>query len=151
MPFRERCDQLAPRSAMWRGSEGLEMRTALSIGFVAVLAACAGASPRPQGGEALQGRWQGFLSHNGIREPVSVELAEDGSVWDGRLSTHDNSMTLDSVRVSGNNVHFEVPGEGVFDGAAAGDTIAGSVSGPVSGSFSLKRTDEDWTPYPFGP
>jgi len=76
---------------------------------------------------------------------------EESSVWDGRLSTRDNSRTLESVRVSGNNVHFEVPGEGIFDGAAAGDTMAGSVSGPVSGSFSLKRTDEDWSPYPFGP
>ena len=55
------------------------------------------------------------------------------------------------MQVSGSNVHFEVPGEGVFDGAAAGDTLAGSVSGPVSGSFSLKRTEEDWTPYPLGP
>jgi len=127
------------------------MRTVLSIGFVVVLAACAGVSPRPLGEGALQGRWQGFLQHDGIREPVSVELAEESSVWDGRLSTRDNSMTLESVRVSGNNVHFEVPREGVFDGAAAGDTMAGSVSGPVSGSFSLKRTDEDWSPYPFGP
>jgi hypothetical protein len=127
------------------------MRTAFSIGFVAVLAACAGVSPRPHGEEALQGRWQGSFQHDGIREPVSVELGEESSVWDGRLSTRDNSLTLERVRVSGNNVHFEVPGEGIFDGAAAGDTMAGSVSGPVSGSFSLKRTDEDWTPYPFGP
>ena len=127
------------------------MRNVLSIGFVAVLAACAGASPRRQGEQALQGRWQGSFQHDGIREPVSVELAEERAVWDGRFSTRDNSMTLESVRVSGNNVHFELPGEGVFDGAAAGDTLAGSVSGQVSGSFSLKRTDDDWTPYPFGP
>ena len=127
------------------------MRTALSIGFVAVLAACAGVSPRPQGEQALQGRWQGSFQHDGIREPVSVELAEESSGWDGRFSTSHNSMTLESVRVSGSSVHFELPGEGVFDGAAAGDSMAGSVSGPVSGSFSLKRTDEDWTPYPVGP
>ena len=127
------------------------MRSAFSIGFVAVLAACAGVSPRPQGEQALQGRWQGSFQHDGIREPVSVELAEESSGWDGRFSTSHNSMTLESVRVSGSNVHFELPGEGVFDGAAAGDSMAGSVSGPVSGSFSLKRTDEDWTPYPVGP
>jgi hypothetical protein len=127
------------------------MKTTLSIGFVAVLAACSGASPRPQGEEALQGRWQGFLLHNGVREPLSVELAEDGRSWDGRLSTADNSVPLADVRVRGNHVHFALPGEGVFDGAAAGDVMAGSVTGPVSGSFSLKRTDEDWTPYPFGP
>jgi len=127
------------------------MKTALSMGFVVVLAACAGASSRPQSDEAVQGRWQGVFQHNGVREPVAVELAEDGSIWDGRFSTRDNSVTLESVRVRGSNVHFELPGEGIFDGAAAGDTLAGSVSGPVSGSLSLKRTDEDWTPYPFGP
>ena len=127
------------------------MRTALSIGFVVVLAACAGASPRPQGEETVGGRWQGVYLHDGIREPVAVELAADGSVWDGRFSTRDNSVALESVRVTGAAVHFELPGEGIFDGSAAGDTLAGSVSGPVSGSISLKRTDEDWTPYPFGP
>ncbi len=127
------------------------MKTALSMGFVVLVAACAGASPRPQGEEALQGRWQGVFLHDGIREAVAVELAEDGSVWDGRFSTRDNSTTLESVRVRGSNVHFELPGEGIFDGSAAGDTLAGSVSGPVSGSFSLKRTNEDWNPYPFGP
>jgi len=51
---------------------------------------------------------------------------------------------------NGTQVDFRA-GEGVFEGAAAGDTLAGSVSGQVSGSFSLKRTDDDWTPYPFGP
>jgi len=128
------------------------MRTAFSIGFVAFLTACAGAAPRPQGEAALQGRWHGFLLRDGLREPVSVELAEESSrVWDGRLSTGDHSVALESVRVSGNNVHFESPAEGVFDGEAAGDSMAGSVSGPVNGSFSLKRIDQDWTPYPFGP
>jgi len=62
-----------------------------------------------RGEEALQGRWQGSFQHDGIREPVSVELAEEKSGWDGRFSTRDNSMTLESVRVSGNNVHFELP------------------------------------------
>jgi len=50
------------------------MRTALSIGFVALLAACAGATPRPRGEGALQGRWQGSFQHDGIREPVSESV-----------------------------------------------------------------------------
>jgi hypothetical protein len=125
------------------------MRTALSIGMVAFLAACAGAAPRPQGEEATSGRWQGFLLRNGLREPVAVDLTYASSAWDGRLSAGDNSVPLEGVRVSGNNVHFELPGEGVFDGAVAGNSMAGSVSGPTSGSFSLMRIDQTnaaWKP-----
>ena len=126
------------------------MRTALSIAFVALLAACAGASPRPQGDVEPEGRWQGFLLRNGLRQPMALELTEASSVWDGRFSAGDNAVPLESVRVSGNNVHFELPGEGAFDGAVAGDKMEGSVSGSASGSFNLTRQDS-WTPYPFGP
>ena len=127
------------------------MRTALSIGFVALLAACAGAAPRPQSEGALHGRWEGFLLRNGVREPLSVEVTEAGSVWDRRLGAGDNFVPLEGVRVSGNNVHFELAGEGSFDGAVAGDSMAGSVSGPASGSFSLTRTEQTWTPCFLGP
>jgi hypothetical protein len=128
------------------------MRTVLSIGFAAVLAACAGAAPRPQSEGALYGYWQGFLVRNGLREPVSVELTAARSPWDGQLSAGNNTMPLESVRVSGNNIHFEVSGEGAFDGVVEGNSMAGSVSGPVSGVFSLSRVDEtSWTPYFLGP
>src|ERR1700704_537702 len=113
------------------------MRSALSIGVVALLAACSGAQPRPQSEEATSGRWQGFLLRNGLREPVAVDLTYASSAWDGRLSAGDNS------------VPFELPGEGVFDGAVAGNSMAGSVSGPTSGSFSLMRIDQTnaaWKP-----
>jgi hypothetical protein len=126
------------------------MKTVLSIAFVAFLAACAGAAPRPQTEGEPHGRWQGYLLRNGLREPVSLELTEASSVWDGKFSAGDNSVPLEGVRVSGNNVHFELPGEGSFDGAVAGNSMAGSVNGPVSGSFSLTRTDP-WTPYFLGP
>jgi hypothetical protein len=127
------------------------MRKAFSIGIVALLAACAGATPRPQGEEEPQGRWQGYLQRNGLRQPMSLELTEASSVWDGRFSAGENAVLLESVRVSGPNVHFEVPGEAAtFDGAVAGNKMEGSVSGQVSGSFNLTRV-EPWTPYPFGP
>lgn len=126
------------------------MRTAFSIAFVALLAACAGATPRPQREAEPEGRWQGYLQRNGLRQPMSLELTAASSVWDGRFSAGDNAVPLESIRVSGNNVHFELPGEGAFDGAVAGNKMAGSVSGPVSGSFNLTRLDP-WTPYPFGP
>jgi len=128
------------------------MRTALSIGFIAFLTACAGAAPRPQSEGAPYGYWQGFVDRDGLREPVSVELTAGRSAWDGQLSAGHSTIPLEGVRVSGNNVHFEASGEGVFDGVVAGDSMAGSVSGPVSGAFSLSRVDEaDWTPYFLGP
>jgi len=127
------------------------MRTAVAVVLAGILAACTGMSPRPTGESTVAGNWYGYVVRNGTREPVTVELAENSSAWDGRLTTGDDARSLESVRVSGNNVHFELPGEGVFDGAAAEDTMAGSVSGPSSGSFSLTRTDQNWTPYPAGP
>ena len=126
------------------------MRTAFLIGIVAFLSACAGAAPRPESQGEPQGRWQGYLQRNGLRQPMSLELTEASSIWDGRFSAGDNAVPLESVRVSGSNVHFELPNEGAFDGDVAGDKMAGSVSGPVSGSFNLTRLDP-WTPYPFGP
>ena len=126
------------------------MRTAFLIGIAAFLTACAGAAPLPQSQGEPQGRWQGYLQRNGLRQPMSLELTEASSIWDGRFSAGDNAVPLESVRVSGNNVHFESPTDGVFDGEADGDSLSGSVSGPVNGSFSLKRSAE-WNPYPFGP
>ncbi|HYV67925.1 MAG TPA: hypothetical protein VE964_16920 [Myxococcales bacterium] len=127
------------------------MKTAFSIGIVAFLAACAGATPRPQNESDPEGRWQGYFSHNGLRQPMALELSQASSAWDGRFATGDNAVSLESVRVSGRSVHFEVPAEAAtFDGAVDGNKMEGSVSGPVSGSFNLTRSDS-WTPYPFGP
>jgi len=127
------------------------MKAALSIGVVLLLAGCAGAAPRPQNDGAPYGRWEGFLLRNGIREPVSVELSAATGLGDGRLSAGDNAVPLEGLRISGNNVHFEVAGEGSFDGAVAGNSMAGSVSGPVSGSFELTHVNTGWTPYFLGP
>lgn len=126
------------------------MKTALSIGFAALLAGCAGAAPRPQSEATQYGHWQGYLLHDGRREPVSVDLSDPGSSGDSQLSSRDNSVPLEGLSVSGNSVHFEASGEGVFDGTVAGDEMNGSVSGPSSGEFSLNRV-QDWTPYPVGP
>ena len=127
------------------------MKAAFSIGLVALLAGCAGAAPRPQNDGAPYGRWEGFLLRNGASEPVSVELSQASSLGDGRLRAGDNAVPLQGVRISGNNVHFEVAGEGAFDGEVAGNSMAGSVSGPVSGSFSLTHVEETWRPYFLGP
>ena len=127
------------------------MRTALSIALVALLGACATVSPRARNDGELSGHWEGFLLRNGLREPVALELAQASSAWDGRFSARNNFVHLEDVRVTGNEVHFELPGEGSFDGTVAGDLMAGSVSGDVNGSLSLRRFDQGWTPYPMGP
>ena len=105
------------------------MRIPLLIGSILLLGACAGASPRPDTDEAVAGRWQGIVLRNGLRAPVAVELSAQDRDWRGRLSEGDNSVPLQDVRVTATSVHFEVPGEGTFEGAVAGDSIAGSISG----------------------
>jgi len=129
------------------------MRVILSMALATTLAACAGPNLRPQGGGAPHERWQGYLLRNGLRAPVSLELTESGPTWDGRLSVGDNAVPLADVRVGGHKVHFELPGEGSFDGAVAGNSMAGSVSGATSGSFALTRVEEAplSDPYPNGP
>jgi hypothetical protein len=51
----------------------------------------------------------------------------------------DSAAPIQDVRATLAGVHFEVPGEGVFDGTVAGNSMAGSVSGGAAGSFSLAR------------
>jgi hypothetical protein len=127
------------------------MKMVLSIALVALLSGCATANPRTRSNGDLSGHWEGFLVRNGLREPVSLELTQASSAWDGRFSARNNFVRVEDVRVTGNNVHFDLPGEGSFDGTVAGDSIAGSVSGDVNASLSLKRFDQGWTPYPMGP
>ena len=117
------------------------MKNAIAIGMLTMATACAGMAARPQGDALLSGRWQGFLLRDGLRAPVEVQLAEASNAWTGRFSAGDNSVALDRVQVKGNDVHFELGGEGIFDGSVAGDSMAGSVSGALGGSFFLHRQD----------
>ncbi len=126
------------------------MRIGMSLGLAAVLAMGAAASARAETVNPVEGRWQGVVVQNGVRHALSVELAESDNTWDGRVSTIDYAATLSSVSVDGNKVHFVAP-DGTFDGEASGDTMTGSVSGTASGSFSFKKTEPDWNPYPNGP
>jgi len=117
------------------------MRHAILIGMLTMAADCAGMSPRPQADDMFSGRWQGFLLRDGLRAPVEVQLSETSSEWTGRFSAGDNLVPLERVRVKGHDVHFELAGAGVFDGSVAGDSMAGSVSGALGGSFFLHRQD----------
>jgi hypothetical protein len=131
---------------------GGAMRIPLSIGSILLLAACAGAETRPYGDASVSGHWQGVVLRNGQRAPAALELSERDRDWAGRFSQGDNSVALQELQVTTTRVHFQAPGEGTFDGAIIGDSIAGSISGDSNGSFELKRQDtNDWQPYVFGP
>ncbi|MFL5311123.1 MAG: hypothetical protein ACJ79H_11780 [Myxococcales bacterium] len=127
------------------------MRIALLIGSILLLGACAGASPRPFTDETVEGRWQGVVLRNGLRAPIAVDFSAQDRDWRGRFTAGDNSVPLQDVRVTATSVHFELPGEGSFDGVVAGDSMAGSISGGANGSFTLERHEQPWAIYLFGP
>lgn len=112
-----------------------------------VLAAALLAAPAFAHSQPPAGHWDGILERNGAREPIAINLAVDSGTWRGRFEADGASSQLESLSVTGNSVHFEVPGAGVFDGTVAGDSMAGSVSGAsAAGSFSLAREADS----PFG-
>jgi hypothetical protein len=89
------------------------------------------------------GLWMGFVQRGGNRSPATVELSDDHDKWAGSFVVGGVATPVDNVRVSGNVVHFDLPGEGSFDGKIDGDTFAGSVSGRRKGSFELTRRETD--------
>jgi hypothetical protein len=107
----------------------------------AVLAAAVVAAPAFAATDSPTGQWDGVLERNGARAPVTVQLAERGGLWRGRIEIDGASSPADSVRVAGNNVHFELPSQGAFDGTISGDSMTGEVSGASGrpGSFKLTR------------
>ena len=119
------------------------MKKGMLFGLVTFAAACAGISPRAQASSSVSERWRGFMLRNGLQVPIAVELAETSADWTGRLRVGSSSLPLEHVRVTGLGVHFELPGEGAFDGTVAGNWMAGSVSSSAApGSFALTREVE---------
>jgi hypothetical protein len=105
--------------------------------FVA-LAVASLAAPAFAQNDAPAGQWDGTLVRNGAQTPIALSLAENGDIWRGRLQVDGASSPLNRLSVTDNNVHFELPGQGVFDGTFSGGSMTGSVSGSGSaGSFSL--------------
>jgi len=129
------------------------MKISMLIGSMMIAAGLAGVSAPAHAEGSLAGRWRGLLLRNGLQVPIAVELANADGQWSGRMGTDATSTRLKDVRVKLTSVHFEVPGEGSFDGTAAGDSMAGSVSGAAAGgSFALAReTDSPFDPFPSGP
>jgi hypothetical protein len=124
---------------MSNSTEEETMRSSFSL---VALAAAVLAGPAFAQNDAPAGQWEGILVGNGVEKQIAVRLTEDGHVWGGRLEIDDASSPLESVRVTDNNVHFELPGQGVFDGTFSSAAMIGSVFvfgfGPA-GSFALTR------------
>jgi len=122
------------------------MKIATLVGLMTLATGVAGTSSPARAERTLAGRWQGSLLRDGRQVAISVDLDGANRNWSGRLSVDEMSTPLEGVRVTPIGVHFEVPGEGIFDGTVAGDSMAGSVSGSAAaGSFSLAR--ETQSPY----
>ena len=113
------------------------------MGLMAVAVGCVAMSGRAQASTAVSERWQGYMLRSGLQVPIAVELLTSSADSTGRFRVGTSSVALEHVRVTGFGVHFELPGEGAFDGTVAGNSMAGSVSGPAeSGSFALAREVE---------
>jgi hypothetical protein len=120
--------------------EEIAMKRGMLFGSMAIAAGCAGVSSRAQASRTHAEKWQGFMLRNGLQVPIAVELAESSADWTGRLRVGNSSLPVEHLRLTGGGIHFELPGEGVFDGTVAGDQMAGSVSGSATqGSFTLSR------------
>ena len=123
--------------------------------FLAAGCASISAGSQPfasQADAAPGGHWQGYLLHDGFRDWIHVDLDSAGGAWTGTYSEGNHAVPLQAVKFDeGGAVHFELQGKGAFDGAVAGDTMAGTVSGPSTGSFALSRDPGVvWDPGFFG-
>jgi hypothetical protein len=119
------------------------MKKPILLVLIATMSGCAGMASSMQQARATPERWGGFVLRNGLQVPVVVELARASPDWTGRLRVGNSSMPLQNVRFTPLGIHFELPGEGTFDGTVAGDWMAGSVSGSSAlGAFALTREPE---------
>ena len=119
------------------------MKRPIMMGLLISMTACAGLPSRAEETAARAERWQGFMLRNGLGVPIELTLAQADRSWSGQLRVANSSVPLEHVRLTALGVHFELPGEGTFDGTVAGDSMAGSVSGSASpGGFALTREVE---------
>jgi hypothetical protein len=121
------------------------MKISMLIGLMTLGAGVAGMSNAAHAESGRAGRWQGSLLRDGRQVAIALEL-DPANPASGALQVGGSSAPLQAVRTSLTAIHFEVAGEGVFDGTIAGDSMAGSVSGHAAGSFALARETQS----PFG-
>ena len=119
------------------------MRVSIVVGLLISMMGCTGSLVRAQSGAERAERWHGFMLRNGLDMPIELVLAKGNAEWTGRLRVGNSFKPLEHVRLTMLGVHFELPGEGAFEGTVAGDSMAGSVSGSASvGGFALTREVE---------
>ena len=127
------------------------MKRGMLIALVVIAVGCM--SGRALANESVSETWQGFMLRDGLRVPISVQLASDGAS-SGQFRVGESSFPLAHVQVSALAVHFELPGGFVFDGTMAGNAMAGSVTGTHGrGSFTLAREEKAFADpiFPSGP
>lgn len=125
------------------------MTNRILIGLIAAVGGL-GLSGGAQAG--MSESWQGFMLRDGLRVPIALELATSAE-GSGRVRIGSTFVALEHVRRTPAGVHFELAGEGAFEGTVAGDLMAGSVSGLATpASFALTREAEQvFQIYPMGP
>src|SRR4051812_34065177 len=129
-----------PTSRLRRGRKEAPMKRSLLIISLSLAAGCAGLASRPEADLAPRGHWEGYVLHDGLRAPIVVALSDIGTGWTGTYSEGGNAVQLTAVQFDPRgHVHFEVENRIAFDGAVAGDSMAGTVFGPSAGSFALNR------------
>jgi hypothetical protein len=112
----------------------MSIALAMSLGI-----GCAALPPRAERAADPVGAWEGYVAQRGQRAPAILQLSQWQSDWRGSLRLGDRARSLSDVRVTATSVHFELPGEAVFDGTIEGDSIHGSVAGDSQGEFELQR------------
>jgi hypothetical protein len=94
----------------------------------------------------IDGPWHGAISIGGMAIDINVRFASQGDSLSATIDVPQQGaqgLELKRVSRSGDSVHFELPsglGLAAFDGARAGDSIAGSFhQGGGAGTFTLAR------------
>ena len=67
------------------------MRTTLLVGFIVLTAASARAAA-PSDGYDSPVHWQGFVTRDGVRTPIGVDLSQVRDEWGGRLNNGGNDV-----------------------------------------------------------
>ena len=113
--------------------------------LVLAAAGCAGAQTK-RAQDAVVGQWTGVIDRDGWQRPLSVEIADHGSGYEGSLMSLESQpgVMIDRVEVQGDVVRFDLKALS-FDGRVSGRTLSGTVTdraaGKPSGQFLLTRVD----------
>jgi hypothetical protein len=122
------------------------MKPTLVVAAISLLASCAFS----QSSSGAAGHWEGSISVPGHELKIVVDLAQgEKNAWKGAIAIPEQNLKafpLSAIGVENGRVGFEmkgVPGDPVFDGKLAGESISGSFTqGGGTLPFKLGRTGE---------